>query len=54
MCTMFTYYIIDKENEILEKLRDANAQFKIDHSNVASTIEEIEYFEHLYSHRIIF
>ena len=38
------YKVINKENETLEKFRDANPQFKINHTNVASTLKEIEYF----------
>ena len=44
------YKVLNKENETIEKFREANPQFKIDHANVASTLKEIEYFEHLYSH----
>lgn len=44
------YRIINEENNTIEKFRKANPQFKIDNSNIASSIEEIEYFEHLYSH----
>ena len=44
------YRIINKENQSIEMFRKANPQFQIDTSNLAHTIEEIEYFEHLYSH----
>ena len=44
------YRIINKENNNIEKFRKANPQFKIDTSNLASSVEEIEHFEHLYSH----
>ena len=44
------YRIINNENKSIEKFRKANPQFQVDHSNIASTVEEIEHFEHLYSH----
>ena len=44
------YRIINKENQSIEMFRKANPQFQIDSSNIAQTIEEIEHFEHLYSH----
>lgn len=47
------YKEVNKENQTIEKFRKANPQFKIDLTNVASTIKEVEYFEHLYSHMSI-
>ncbi len=44
------YRIINDENKSIEEFRNANPQFKIDNSNIPSSVEEIEYFEHLYSH----
>lgn len=43
------YRIIDEENNTIEKFRKANPQFKVDNSNLASSVQEIEYFENLYS-----
>ena len=43
------YRIIDQENNTIEEFRKANPQFQIDTSNIASTVEEIEHFEQLYS-----
>ena len=44
------YRIIDNENKSIKMFRKANPQFKTDTSNIAQSIEEIEYFEELYSH----
>ena len=44
------YRIIDNENKSIEEFRRANPQFQVDNSNIVSTIEELEHFEHLYSH----
>lgn len=43
------YRIIDEENNTIEEFRKANPQFKVDNSNLASSVQEIEYFEDLYS-----
>ena len=44
------YRLINKENDKIEKFRKANPQFKVDDSNIASSIEEAEHFEHIYAH----
>ena len=41
--------IIDKQNIFNSSFRKLNPQFKIDSSNVASSIEEIQYFQDYYS-----
>jgi len=43
------YKLLNKENEKNEAFRNANPQFKLDNSNIASSVSEIEYFESLYS-----
>ena len=43
------YKLLNKEIEINEAFRNANPQFKLDNSNIASSVAEIEYFENLYS-----
>ena len=41
--------VIDKQNIFYSNFRKLNPQFRIDSSNVASSSEEIEYFEDFYS-----
>ena len=47
------YKLLNKENARNEAFRNANPQFELDNSNIASTISEIEYFENLYSNMSI-
>ena len=35
------YKVINKENETLEKFRDANPQFKINHTNVPLLLKKL-------------
>ena len=44
------YRIINTENNTIDKFRKANPQFNIDTSNLASSVQEIDHFEQLYSH----
>jgi hypothetical protein len=43
------YKLLNKENEKNEAFRNANPQFKLDNSNIASSVCEIKYFENLYA-----
>jgi len=43
------YKLLNRENERNEAFRRANPQFKLDNSNIASSVSEIEYFETIYS-----
>lgn len=43
------YKLLHKENQRNECFRKANPQFKLDNSNIVSSISEIEYYENLYS-----
>ena len=44
------YKVINDENKSISEFRKVNPQFKIDTSNLASSVAEIQYWEHIYSH----